>query len=276
MGSFMIRTAFFVSGRTAITAEMLGHSLITQFDDVNFRRIVLPFIDTEEKALQAVAQIKAQAAADQCRPVVFSTFISENLRKLFVIEEALTLDFFETFIGPLEKELARQSSHTAGKVHAITNFEEYKDRIDAVNFATTHDDGGMAKNLQDADVILVGVSRAGKTPTCLYLALQYGIKAANYPFTPEDFADHRLPKPLHPFRNKLIGITIEPARLSQIRQSRKPDSQYAQLSTCEQEVALAESLMQHENIPFLNTTRLSIEELSTTIMVKAGLKRRCY
>ncbi|MDR3429135.1 pyruvate, water dikinase regulatory protein [Silvimonas sp.] len=272
----MLRTAFFVSGRTAITAEMLGHSLITQFDDVTFRRIVLPYIDSEDKALQAVAQIRAQAAADQCRPIVFCTLISESLRKLFVIEEALTMDFFETFIGPLEKELQRQSSHTSGKVHAITNFEEYKHRIDAVNYATTHDDGGMARNLQDADVILVGVSRSGKTPTCLYLALQYGIKAANYPFTPEDFADHKLPKPLHAHRSKLFGISIDPGRLSQIRQSRKPDSQYALLRTCEQEVVLAESLMQHENIPFLNTTRLSIEELATTIMLKTGLKRRCY
>ncbi|KPC53817.1 posphoenolpyruvate synthetase regulatory kinase/phosphorylase PpsR [Amantichitinum ursilacus] len=272
----MPRTAFIVSGRTAITAEMLAHSLITQFEDVTIRRIVLPYIDTPEKAEQAVAQIRAQALTDQCRPLVFSTFINAHLRQLFDIPEALMMDFFESFIGPLEQELQRPSGHTAGKVHGIANFEEYKNRIDAVNFTTAHDDGGMAKNLQDADVILVGVSRSGKTPTCLYLALQYGIKAANYPFTPEDFAQHALPKPLLPFRHKLFGITIEPERLAQIRFSRKPDSHYCKLETCQDEVAQAETLMLAENIPYLNTTRLSIEELSTTIMLKAGLKRRCY
>ncbi|KAF0813224.1 Phosphoenolpyruvate synthase regulatory protein [Andreprevotia sp. IGB-42] len=272
----MPRTAFFVSARTAITAEMLGHSLTVQFEGVDFRRITLPYIDTREKAHAAVAQIREQARIDGCRPMVFSTLIDEDLRSLFQIDEALVLDFFGHFIGPMEQELGLGSTHLAGKVHGIASFEEYKNRIDAIQYAMSHDDGSMAKNLAEADIILVGVSRAGKTPACLYLALQYGIKAANYPLAPEDFDRHTLPKPLHPHRTKLFGLTIEPERLTVIRESRKPGSQYATLAACQHEVTEAENLMRQLGIVFLNTTKLSIEELATNILLNAGLKRRIH
>ncbi|SMC21986.1 hypothetical protein SAMN02745857_01301 [Andreprevotia lacus DSM 23236] len=272
----MPRTAFFISDRTGITAEMLGHSLITQFEDVNFRRVTLPYVDTADKAREVAEKIRAQAAADQCQPLVFSTIVSEDLRKLIVVEEALTLDFFEIFIGPLEKALGRESSHTVGKSHGIVNFEEYKTRIDAVNFALAHDDGVMPRDLNEADIILIGVSRSAKTPTCLYLALQYGIKAANYPLTPEDFGNHTLPKLLLPYRNKLFGLTIDPARLNQIREERKPGSRYAALDNCQFEVAEAEALMRHVGVPHLSSTTRSIEELATSIMHTAGLTRRTY
>ncbi|WP_432720363.1 kinase/pyrophosphorylase [Jeongeupia wiesaeckerbachi] len=272
----MPRTAFFVSDRTGITAEMLGHSLITQFEDVNFRRITMPYIDTAEKAQEATARIRQQAEIDGCRPIVFSTVVDDALRNLIHVEEALTLDFFEIFIGPLEKELGRESSHTVGKTHGIANFEEYKARIDAVNFALNHDDGVMPRDLNEADIILIGVSRAAKTPTCLYLALQYGIKAANYPLTPEDFGQHTLPKLLLPYRNKLFGLTIDPVRLSQIREERKPNSKYAALDNCQFEVGEAEALMRHVGVPYLASTTRSIEELATTIMHRTGLTRRTY
>ncbi|GHD59356.1 posphoenolpyruvate synthetase regulatory kinase/phosphorylase PpsR [Jeongeupia chitinilytica] len=272
----MPRTAFFVSGRTGITAEMLGHSLISQFEEVNFRRITLPYIDSIDKAREAIEQIREQARTDGVRPVIFSTLIDEELRQCFYIEEALTVDIFATFIKPLEEELGVMSSHTAGKVHGIANFEEYKNRIDAVNYSMSHDDGGVSRNLADADVILVGVSRAGKTPTCLYLALQYGIKAANYPLTPEDFSDHKLPRVLANHRNKLFGLTIQPERLSQIRAERKPGSHYASIDICRAEVSEAETLMKQAQIPYLNTTSLSIEELASSILHHSGLKRRVF
>ncbi|MBB5190015.1 hypothetical protein HNQ50_000725 [Silvimonas terrae] len=272
----MPRTAFFVSDRTGITAEMLGHSLLTQFDDVNFRRIALPFIDTPEKAQEAAARIREQAAADQCRPIVFTTMVDESLRKITHVAEALTLDFFEIFISPLEQELGRESSHTVGRSHGISNFEEYKTRIDAVNFAISHDDGVMPRDLNEADIILIGVSRSAKTPTCLYLALQYGIKAANYPLTPEDFGAHTLPRLLLPYRTKLFGLTIDPDRLSQIREERKPGSRYAALDNCQFEVSEAEALMRHVGVPYLSSTTRSIEELATTIMHRTGLTRRTF
>ncbi|TJZ73994.1 posphoenolpyruvate synthetase regulatory kinase/phosphorylase PpsR [Chitiniphilus eburneus] len=272
----MPRTAFFVSDRTGITSEMLGHTLLTQFEDVQFHRVTLPFVDTLDKAREAVEQIRQQARLDQCRPLVFCTMIDEDLRAAFQIEEAFTLNFFEAFIGPLEHELRRKSSHTVGKSHGIANFEEYKTRIDAVNYAMIHDDGVMPRDLSDADIILIGVSRAAKTPTCLYLALQYGIKAANYPLTPEDFGQHTLPRLLLPYRNKLFGLTIDPERLAQIREERKPGSKYASLDNCQFEVNEAEALMRHVGVPYLASTTRSIEELATTIMHRAGLTRRNY
>ncbi len=272
----MRRTAFFVSGRTGITVEILGHSLLSQFEDVSFNRIVLPFVDTLEKAEAVALQIRRQALIDGCRPLVFSTIADPKIREKIQVPDAQSFDFFAQFIGPLEDELGVQSSHTIGRSHEITNFEEYNNRINAVNFSLNHDDGVMPRDLAEADLILVGVSRSGKTPTCLYMALQFGIKAANYPLTPEDFGQHTLPRLLLPYRNKLFGLTIDPDRLRQIRQERKPDSRYCQLETCQFEVAEAEALMRQVGVPYLNTTRMSIEELATTIMHKTGLTRRAY
>ncbi|WP_410498486.1 pyruvate, water dikinase regulatory protein [Chitinibacter sp. S2-10] len=272
----MRRTAFFVSGRTGITVEILGHSLLSQFEDVSFNRIVLPFVDTLEKAEEVALQIRKQSLIDGCRPLVFSTIADLKIRAKIQVAEAQSFDFFGQFIGPLEEELGVKSSHTIGRSHEISNFEEYNNRINAVNFSLSHDDGVMPRDLAEADLILVGVSRSGKTPTCLYMALQFGIKAANYPLTPEDFGQHTLPRLLLPYRNKLFGLTIDPERLRQIRQERKPDSRYCQLETCQFEVAEAEALMRQVGVPYLNTTRMSIEELATTIMHRTGLTRRAY
>ncbi|QBC45060.1 posphoenolpyruvate synthetase regulatory kinase/phosphorylase PpsR [Iodobacter fluviatilis] len=272
----MRRTAFFVSDRTGITAEMLGHSLLTQFEDVTFHRVTIPYVDTPEKAIEVALEIRKHSVIDGCRPLVFSTVVDPVIRKLTHVPEALVIDFFEMFIGPLEAELGQDSSHTVGKSHAIVNFEEYKNRIDAVNFTLNHDDGVMPRDLSEADLILVGVSRSGKTPTCLYLALQFGIKAANYPLTPEDFGNHTMPKLLLPYRNKLFGLTIESERLTEIREERKPDSKYSSIENCRFEIAEAEALMRHVGVPYLNTTRMSIEELATTIMHRTGLVRRTY
>ncbi|WP_028452007.1 posphoenolpyruvate synthetase regulatory kinase/phosphorylase PpsR [Chitinilyticum aquatile] len=272
----MRRSVFFISDRTGITSEILGHSLLSQFEDVEFHRITMPFVDTPEKADQVALEIRKHAVIDGCRPIVFSTICDPELRARIHVADAQIIDFLERFIGPLEDELGVKSSHTVGKTHAITNYDEYKNRIDAVNFAINHDDGLLPRDLAEADLILVGVSRCGKTPTCLYMALQFGLKAANYPLTPEDFGNHTLPRLLLPYRSKLFGLTIDPERLAQIRAERKPDSKYCSLESCQFEVAEAEALLRHVSVPYLNTTRMSIEELATTIMHRAGLSRRTY
>ncbi|WP_269531908.1 pyruvate, water dikinase regulatory protein [Chitinimonas sp. BJYL2] len=270
------RTVFFISDRTGITAEMLGHSLITQFEGIEFKRITLPFIDTEEKARLVAERVRQTGEADGARPLVFSTFVEDRLRDIIHVPEAHVVDFFEAFIEPLESELGKESSHTVGKSHSIENFNEYNARIEAVNFALAHDDGVRPADLNAADIVLVGVSRSGKTPTCLYLALQFGIKAANYPLTPDDFGQSGLPKTLQPFKHKLFGLTILPERLAQIRAERKPDSRYASVDNCKFEVAEAEALYRNAGIPHLNTTSKSIEELASTIVHKANLSRRIY
>lgn len=272
----MTRTVFFVSDSTGITAEMLGHSLLTQFPGISFQQVTLPFVNTPEKADEAARTIREQAGKDQARPVVISTLVDPSLNMSGRAPEALHLDLFAPFIGKLEKELSLPASHRPGAAHAITNFTEYMNRMEAVNFTMSHDDGIRPRDLTEADVILVGVSRSGKTPTCLYLALQYGIKAANYPLTPDDFSASGLPKILHPWRNKLFGLTIDPERLAQIRTERALGSKYAALDNCRFEVEEAEAMMRRSGISYLDTTTMSIEELATTILHRTGLKRHIY
>ncbi len=270
------RTAYFVSDRTGITAEMLGHSLLTQFDGVRFNEITLPFVDSLEKARDVVAQINSQGATDGVRPLVISTLARTEIAQIIGQSNALFLDCFEIFISPLERELGVRASHAIGRTHNVSDFVNYHHRIESVNYTLSHDDGVTNRDLNDADIILVGVSRCGKTPTCLYLAMQFGISAANYPLIPEDFNTMLLPTPLRPLRGKLYGLTIRPERLQQIRTERKPGSKYATLANCEFEVREAEALMRQEGIPYLDATSKSVEELATTILHEAKLVRRIY
>lgn len=220
------RTVFFVSDGTGITAETFGHSVLTQFD-LRFRQVRLPFIDTVDKAHDAARKINEAFVTDGQRPIIFSTLVKADLSKVIRQCKGLHMDLIQTFVAPLEQELGVKSTHTIGRSHNIVDSEEYKNRIEAINFSLAHDDGQSHKNLASADVILVGVSRSGKTPTSLYLAMQYGIKAANYPLIPEDFDRRQLPPALMEFRKKIFGLTISPERLSEIRSERRPDSRYA-------------------------------------------------
>jgi regulator of PEP synthase PpsR (kinase-PPPase family) len=269
------RPVFFVSDRTGITAEMLGHSLLTQFDNVVFERTTLPFVDTPQKA-KSVAERINRTAAQGTRPIVFTTLVDPQISAIISATNALLLDCFQIFISPLEAELNMRSSHTIGRSHSIADALEYHQRIEAVNFTMAHDDGQTSKELHKADVILIGVSRSGKTPTCLYMALQFGIRAANYPLVSEGLARIRLPNHLRPLRSKIYGLTINPERLRQIRFERRPHSKYASATACQQEVREAEALMQQEGIPYLDTTTKSIEELATTILHQANLVRHVY
>jgi regulator of PEP synthase PpsR (kinase-PPPase family) len=270
------RTVFFVSDRTGITAEMLGNSLLSQFESFDFQRRTIPFVDTPEKIAEVVAKIDATGASDGRRPLVFSSIVDEAMSAQLGHASALFLDLFQVFIAPLESELAAKSSHAAGRSHGIANIHDYFARIEAINFAQAHDDGAATRDLAKAQVILVGVSRCGKTPTTLYLALQFGVLAANFPLTPDDFVDHKLPASILPYKERLFGLTIDPERLQQIRQARRPDSRYAALDNCRYEVREAEQLMQRERIPTIDTTARSIEEIATTILHSGGLKRQIF
>ena len=271
------RTVFFVSDRTGITAEMLGSSLLTQFEDFAFHRVTIPFVDCDDRVADAIRQINENADAEGRRPIVISSVVDEAMSARIRREaNALTLDFFQVFISPLEAELGAKSSHAAGRSHGITDSHVYFARMDAINFTQSHDDGATTRDLAKAQVILVGVSRCGKTPTSLYLALQFGIHAANFPLTPDDFTDRRLPASVVPYRDKLFGLTIQPERLREIREERRPASKYAALDNCRYEVREAEAMMTRERIPTLDTTTKSIEEIATTILHRAKLERRIY
>jgi regulator of PEP synthase PpsR (kinase-PPPase family) len=269
------RTVFFVSDGTGITAETFGHSVLTQFESAKFRQIRIPFIDTLEKAQAAVARIDHAALTEGRRPIIFSTLVNAEINAAIRLANALFLDLIQTFVEPLEAELSLKSTHSIGRSH-IADTESYKNRIEAINFSLAHDDGQTSKGLADADVILVGVSRCGKTPTSLYLAMQYGIKAANYPLIPEDFERNRLPGSLSAHKSKIFGLSITPERLHEVRQERRPNSKYASLENCRYEVAEAEKMMRIEDIRWLSSTTKSIEEIATTILQQIGLERRVY
>ena len=261
------RTVFFISDRTGITAEMLGNSLLSQFEDFQFQRITIPFVDSPEKVAEAVRQVNATADALKNRPIVVSSVVDEAMSETIRRDvNALTLDLFQMFIQPLEAELAAKSSHAAGRSHGLANSHEYFARMEAINFAQMHDDGAATRDLGKAQVILVGVSRCGKTPTTLYLALQFGIRAANFPLTPDDFSDRRLPASVLPFRDRLFGLTILPDRLREIREERRPGSKYASIDNCRYEVREGEAMMKREGIAWLSSTHKSIEEIATTIL----------
>jgi regulator of PEP synthase PpsR (kinase-PPPase family) len=270
------RTVFFVSDGTGITAQMLGNSLLTQFEGVEFNQVTLPFIDSVDKARDCLQRIERESLRGDGRPVVFSTLVNGDVREVVRRANALFVDFFETFIGPLEGGLGVKSSHTIGRSHSSTDKQEYKQRIEAINFSMAHDDGSSHRELGDADVILVGVSRSGKTPTSLYLALQFGVKAANYPLIPEDFDRKALPEALHAYKKKLYGLTIAPERLQDIRRERRPGSQYADPANCRYEIEQAEQLMRREGIQWINSTSKSIEEIATTILRELRLERHVY
>lgn len=270
------RRVFFVSDRTGLTVEALGSSLLTQFGDIDFLRLTLPFIDSIPKAIQVVAQVNEAHRDANRRPLVFSSIVDDAVRAEINKCDALVLDVFERFIVPLEGELGLKSLHAVGRAHSAGNVKDYNHRIEAINYTLAHDDGVTHRGLEEADIVLVGVSRTGKTPTCLYMAMQFGIKAANYPLIPEDLEANRLPPSLKPLKDKVWGLSITPERLSQIRSERRPDSRYASMENCRYEVSAAEKLMRQAGISFLDATTKSIEEIATHMLHEAHLVRRVY
>lgn len=267
------RAVFFVSDSTAITAETLGHSLLTQFETQSFDCLTLRYIDSEVKAREAVAMINAAYRERNLRPIVFSTLVVPEVYEIIAASEGLFIDFMSSFLTPLEQELGMRPVTAVGHSHGVVLQDQYSRRMDAVNFALRNDDGGSIRQYDQADLILVGVSRSGKTPTSVFLAIHYGVFAANYPIIDEELENGRLPVDLRPWRDKLFGLTIRPERLQQIRQERSPDSRYAALHQCQYEVRQAEALFRGNHIDYLDVTTKSIEEIATYILKATNLER---
>lgn len=270
-----VRPVFYVSDGTGITAETIGHSLLTQFGGVRFLTDRIAFVDDVDKARDAAARIREAGQRHGVRPIVVNSCVDTRLSAILSESGALMLDVFAPFIGLLEHELAQPRQAQVGRAHGMVDFDVYHQRIEAMNYTLAHDDG-VAPDYGEADVVLVGVSRAGKTPTCVYLALHYGLKAANYPLADGDLDSDRLPSRLQPYRRKLFGLTIDPDRLWQVRRERRPDSHYARLETCRREVQAAEAIFGMERIPMLSTTHVSIEEISSKVLSVLGLQRMMF
>ncbi len=273
-GKQIKRSVFFISDGTAITAETLGHSLLAQFPHVDFDIHIIPYITSEEAAMNVVAEINQRADLDGQQPLVFDTLVDPYVRDIINTANAVNLDVFEGLIGKLSEVLGTAPTTLVGQTHAVTDSESYKARIDAVHFALDNDDGARTRHYDKADLILIGVSRSGKTPTSIYLSLQFGIRVANYPLTEEDLDDNRLPAVLRAHKNKLFGLMIDAERLVAIRTERKANSRYASFSQCQMELRAVEGIYISEGIKYLNVSEMSIEEISTRVLQMTGLKRR--
>ena len=276
IGSDIRRQVFFVSDSTGITVETLGNALLSQFDHVEFVTTTIPFVTDALHAQDVAARIDAAGSAEHGRPLVFCTLADSRLRKILWRSNALVLDIFQAFIGTLEQELHVGSSHALGRFHAVTGNSSYEDRIGAVEFALNHDDGAGTRTYGDADIILIGVSRSGKTPTCVYLAMQFGIRTANFPLTDEELSCTTLPPHLLEWRARLFGLTIRPERLQKIRAERRPGTTYASPSRCRTEVREAQALFDRHRIPCLDTSAASVEEIASRVLLRTGLRRNAY
>ncbi len=269
-----MRYAFYISDGTALTAEAFGHALLSMFP-VKFEHKTLPFIDTQKKAENVCKTIQKAKEESGEPPLIFHTFVNETLKSKITNCGGVCYDFLDHFVTPVEKELnvkAEPKTHRTHGVHKNYNF-----RIDAINYALDNDDGKRLNQLDKADLILVGVSRTGKTPTSLYLAMQYGIKVANYPLTDDDdFERLQLPKELKMRRHKIFGLTLSSQRLHEIRSQRREGSRYASLAQCRFELAEVEKLYRREAIPFINSTHYSVEEIAAKILAKTNLERHRY
>jgi len=273
-GGHAPHTIFFVSCSTGITAETLGHSLMSQFEGIAYQQVTLPFIDTLEKMEPVVAQINRTAGTDGRRPVVFCTLADPKIRRSLERADCEVFDFFDAFIEPLELEFQRESTHTVGRSHGMANYERYMGRIDAINYALANDDRVRADHCEHADTVLIGLSRTGKTPVCLYLALQHRVRAANLTLTDATLESRSLPAELLPYRDKLQGVTIRPERLHQIRSARLPQSDYASLENCIAMTQAAEALFEAEGIPYIDITQMSIEEQASFLYHSTGMPHR--
>mgnify|MGYP001362907703 CR=1 FL=1 len=267
------RPVFFISDRTGITAETLGNALLSQFDVGAFNPMTLPFINSIEKAQSTLEYVSHAGETSGLRPIIFSTTVTDEVREVLKTTDAMFLDLFDTYIDRIEHELDMKSADVVGRVHGASNEDSYRTRIDAMNFALQHDDGASDRDYDKADVIIIAPSRCGKTPTCIYMAMQHGQFAANYPLTPDDLERKGLPRMLAEYQHKLYGLTSDVDQLHRVRSERRPGSEYASVQQVGYELRQAEALYRKFGIPFVNSNAKSIEELATIIMQEKALHR---
>lgn len=267
------RDVFYISDGTAITAETLAHAVLGQFS-LDIKQTTLPFVESIERAKQVKNLINQSNEKYGVQPLVFYSVVVPEIKQIIEQADALFYDVLKVLVEPLERDLAMKATPQLQRSHSINkDSASYHDRIAAIEYTLAHDDGVSLNHLEQADIILLGVSRCGKTPTSLYLAMQFGLRAVNYPFIADDMSALKLPKGIEPYRFKTFGLTIDIERLVAIRNERFADSEYASLEQCQDELHKVEAMFRREAIPYLNTSSLSVEEISTRLLSMSGLKR---
>ena len=267
------RDVFYISDGTAITSETLGHAVLGQFS-LQIQQTTLPFVESTERAEQVKNLINQSNKKYGIQPLVFYSIVVPEIKQIIDQADAHFYDVLKALVEPLERDLAIKAEPKLQRSHSINkDSSSYHDRIAAIEYTLAHDDGVSLNHLEQADIILLGVSRCGKTPTCLYLAMQFGLRAVNYPFIADDMSALKLPKAIEPYRFKTFGLTIDIERLVAIRNERLADSDYASSAQCLNELQQVEAMFRREAIPYLNTSSLSVEEISTRLLSMSGLKR---
>lgn len=267
------RDVFYISDGTAITAETLGHAVLGQFS-LDLQQTTLPFVESTERAQQVKNLINQSNEKYGIQPLVFYSMVIPEIKQIIEQANALFYDVLKVLVEPLERDLAIKATPQLQRSHSINkDSASYHNRIAAIEYTLAHDDGISLNHLEQADIILLGVSRCGKTPTSLYLAMQFGLRAVNYPFIADDMSALKLPKAIESYRFKTFGLTIDIERLVAIRNERLADSNYASPEQCQDELQKVEAMFRREAIPYLNTSSLSVEEISTRLLSMSGLKR---
>ena len=268
-----VRKVYYVSDRTSRTAELNGESLLSQFPHFRYETHRFAFMD-EDKTGKLVRVIKRLVARGEEPPVIFSTLVQKNLRDQLIASGAPVIDLYDTFLSPLKKILHSPTASRVGATHEdfqLRDASDYQRRSHALDFTLAHDDGLRPNHYDEADVIIVGVSRSAKTPICLYLAMHFFVRAANFPLTGEDLDGEQLPTFLRDKKEKLVGLHIDPSRLHAIRQKRRPDSPYASLQTCRQEVRRADEIFKISGLPIYDISTTSVEEIAVAIVKQMDL-----
>ncbi|ENI4127611.1 kinase/pyrophosphorylase [Vibrio fluvialis] len=270
------RDVFYVSDGTAITCETLGHVVLGQFSFVPNEK-TFPFVETDDKLSELIKQIEHSFQRNGVRPLVFFSIVIPEFRSRLLNAPAHCYDVLESIVQRVKDDIQMEPTPKLQRSRSVgKDSNTYFDRIAAIEYTLAHDDGISTKGLDQADVILLGVSRSGKTPTSLYMAMQFGLRVVNYPFIVDDIRALKLLPEFEIHRHKLFGLTIDPERLTEIRENRLSGSDYASTEQCQTELATVEALFRREAIPYINTSSLSVEEISTRILEKAGLKRRLF
>ena len=267
----MVRAVFFLSDGTGITAETLGNTLLTQFPDAEFERHTIPFIGNENLAHAAVERINATQIGGEL-PILFSTTVDESIRRILKSAKGHLFDLFDQNLEALEQALGSQRASKLGLAHGMADLGKYQSRMAAVEYAIEHDDGQSVRALGIAEVILVAPSRCGKTPTSMYLALQHGIRTANFPLVDEDYNTQQIPNSLMPYVNQAFGLVSSALQLHKVRTERRANSKYASLEQCAYEIQSSKKLFETHNIPYLDSSNKSIEEISATILSTRGIR----
>ena len=253
-----------VSDSTGETVNTIARACIVQFEGVEVEEHIWPMVRTKKQLEDICAEIEAEPG------LVMFTLLDGALRNQLQSfcrgVRIPCISVLDPFIAAFGSYLGVESRGLPGRQHAMDS--EYFDRIDAMNFVMHHDDGQAVGNLKEAQVILVGVSRTSKTPTCVYLANR-GIKAANVPIVP----NAPLPEALTNAKHALVvGLTEDPVRLVQVRRNRlrmsqdEPDTEYTSLESVKAEVAAARRLFNKHGWPVIDVTRRSIEETAAAVL----------